>query len=133
VRTGKAKFVYRHFPVLGPSSVLLAEAAECAADQGKFWQFHDAIFAITSDGSEPQIPADRIKRIATELGIETAPFSDCLDNHRDLGRVNAQLAEGQQRGVRSTPTIFVDDKMIVGLQDYQTYKQAIEEQLAKAR
>lgn len=133
MRTGKAKFVYKNFPVLGPSSVLLAEGAECAADQGKFWQFHDAIFAITSDGSEPQIPADRIKQIASGLGVNMASFSDCLDNHKALPKVNAQLAEGQQRGVRSTPTVFVNDKMLVGLQDYQTYKQAIEEQLAKTK
>ncbi len=131
MRTGKAKFVYRHFPVLGPPSVLLAEAAECSADQGKFWQFHDAIFAITSDGSEPQISADRIKQIAGGLGLDMASFSDCLDNHKALARVNAQMAEGQQRGVRSTPTIFINDQILVGLQDYQTYKQAIETQLAK--
>ncbi len=125
--------MYRQFPVLGPSSVVLAEASECAADQGKFWPLHDAIFAITADGSEPQIPAERIKQIASGLGLVMTTFSDCLDNHRALDRVNQQLSEGQQRGVRSTPTIFVNDRMLVGLQDYQTYKQAVEEQLAKSK
>jgi protein-disulfide isomerase len=133
VATGKVKLVYRHLAFLGPESIAAAEASECAKDQGKFWEFHDALFgAELIDGQEHNGNLNRtlFTQIASELKLDAGVFASCVDSgtHKDF--VAAQVAEaGAQYGVQSTPTIFVNDKKVEGAYPFETFKDLIEAEL----
>jgi protein-disulfide isomerase len=107
VEPGLVRFEYRDYAFRGPDALRAAEAAECAADQGAYWQYHDTLFL--NQGSPEGFSAPRLKQIAETLGLDTAAFSACLDSGEKRDEVQAELAEGQALGVDSTPTVFVND------------------------
>ncbi|MBS3053121.1 MAG: DsbA family protein [Candidatus Aenigmarchaeota archaeon] len=128
VDTGKVKLVYRHFPLAQTHQYAqkAAEASECASDQGKFWEYHDRLF----DNQNALFPAS-LKKYAADIGLDRAAFDACLDSGAMASRVKADFEDGQGRGVRSTPTFFVNNVMIVGAQPFSSFKQAIESELGK--
>src|SRR3990167_5592755 len=73
ISTGKAKFIYRHFAVLGKPSEMAAQGAECAGEQGKFWEYHDKLFA--SAGSPLAFTDGKLKSYAKELGLKSQAFN----------------------------------------------------------
>ncbi len=127
VETGKVKVVYKHFPLpFHPNAQKAAEAAECANDQGKFWEMHDKLFAM----QEIAIDVASLKKYARELGLNPEKFDKCLDNSEKASAVQKDLDEGQLDGVSGTPTSFINGKAIVGAQPYAAIKAAIEAALA---
>lgn len=124
VEPGVVRIVHRNFPVLGPVSEQAAEAAVCAADQGRFWAYHDALFARFSRG-ELNAAGD-LRAAAGEIGLDRSAFDRCLRDGAGRARVEADLAEGERRGVRGTPTSFVGGQMIVGAQPVEVFRAAIE-------
>lgn len=121
----KVNLVFKHFPVHGQSAVLAAAASECARDQGKFWEYHYLLFENQYKFSKSQL-----KGYASEQGLDTEKFESCLDSGEKNPVVLTDMGEGQSNGVGGTPTFFVNDKKIVGAQDYSVFKQAIDEALA---
>lgn len=75
ISTGKVRFIYRHFAVLGKPSELAAQAAECAGEEGKFWEYHDKLFA--GAGSPFVLTGDKLKGYAKELGLKDQAFNQC--------------------------------------------------------
>jgi len=125
--TGKAKLVFKQVAFLGEGSRWAAEAAECAAEQEKFWEYHDILYANqTGTFSELLLNA-----FAEALGLDTASFSACLDGGKYTNQVAANNAEAQRRGVNNTPTFFVGQTKVVGAKPYDAFEQAIEDELAK--
>ncbi len=124
VDKGTVRIVYRNFPVLGPVSEQAAEASECAADQRRFWAYHDALFARLSRG-ELRGSGD-LDSAAKEVGLETARFAQCLRTGQTRQRVQADLDLGVRLGVRGTPTSFVDGQYLVGAQPVEVFREAIE-------
>lgn len=134
VATGKVQFVYEHFPLesIHPLARPASEASECAAEQSKFWEFHDKAFqnqASLSDAS--------YKQWASDLGLNTAQFNTCVDTKKFAQKVTDGLTLGQQKGVSGTPTFFVYKKgkanaavKIVGAQPFTTVKAAIDAAIA---
>jgi len=133
IGSGQVRFVYRHFAFLGTESVWAAEAAECAGEQGKFWEYHDILFANQRGENEGAFAIDRLKAFARDLGLDGAAFDACLDGERYLAKVQADRAAGQAQGVRSTPTIVVGESIIVGAKPWADYQAAIERELSKTR
>ncbi len=132
VDTGKAKFAFRHFAFLGPASVVAANAAECANEQGKFWQFHDYLYKNQPPESDTSLyVTDKLTNIAGTLGINTNQFQSCLDGKKYDKNVNGDLADGQKAGVNGTPTVFINGISIVGAQPYSAFKTIIDQELAK--
>lgn len=127
---GKIKFYYKHFPLsFHQNAQKAAEAYECALDQGKQWEYHDKLFENSqADGSG--LNAADLKKYASELGLDTAKFNDCLDSGRMAGKVSADTAEGAQNGVSGTPTFFINGEAIVGAQPYSAFKAVIDAKLA---
>lgn len=127
VNKGTARFVFKNFAFLGQQSVWASEAAECASEQGKFWQFHDWLYKNQAPESDLNYysKANLIK-YAGRVRLETAQFSSCLNSDKYSKRVSDDLAEGQKYGVSGTPTVFINGKKIVGAQPYETFKAAIE-------
>ncbi len=126
IDTGKVKLVYRDFPLgFHQYAQKAAEAAECADDQGKYWEMHDKLFQ-----NQAALTINDLKRYASELGLDTSTFNQCLDSGKYTKEVQKDLADGSASGVSGTPSFFVNGVQIVGAQPYSAFEQAIEAAIA---
>ena len=118
----KVRLVYKQFPLsLHPNSQKAAEASECAAEQGKFWEYHDQLFQ-----NQTVFSADNFKKWAGELNLNQTQFNNCLDSNKYYQKVQDDLQEGVSKGVRGTPTTFINGQSLVGAQPYETFKEIID-------
>ncbi len=108
ITSGKVKFVYHNFPVIGQESEWAAEAADCAADQNKFWMYATTLFAHQAGENSGVLVRDNLKQFAVQLGLDANTFNSCLDSGKYAASVQQELAQGQQRGVQVTPTFFIN-------------------------
>ena len=129
VDTGKVKFVYKHMAILGQESMWAAEASECAADQGKFWEYHDLLFSRQAGENQGAFSKDKLLTLATELKLDMTQFEPCLKNDETQDRVQADMQEGQQANVRGTPTFVVNGRVVVGALPLQDFRSVIEQAL----
>lgn len=131
VDSGKAKIVYRHFPLAFHQNAQKAgEAAECANRQGKFVEYHDVLFQkMQADGTGLDVAS--LKTYAADLRLSTSKFNSCLDNGETAEIVKGDMAAGQAAGVSGTPTIFVNGNRIVGAQPFSSFESVIEQELNK--
>jgi protein-disulfide isomerase len=125
----KIKFVYRHYPLPNhPNARPAAEASACAEVQGKFWEYHDRLFANPTKLSDPDLKAQ-----AAALGLDTAKFNACVDNHQQKPGVDADMAAGEAVGVTGTPAFFINGRSIEGAQPFESFKRVIDEELARVK
>ena len=106
IDTGKIKFVYRDYPLpFHPAAQASAEASECARDQGKYWEMHDKIFEEQAKQGEGTIAygATELKKWASQVGLDSAKFNQCLDSGKYKSEVEKDLADGSSYGVSGTP------------------------------
>jgi protein-disulfide isomerase len=122
VEPGIVRLVYRQFP-LQPFSAVIAEASECAADQHRFWAYHDLLFAKAM--RDELRGADDVRSAAKEVGLDGPTFVACIKAGKARARVEADRADGERRGVTGTPTIFIGKRMIVGAQPISVFRDAI--------
>jgi protein-disulfide isomerase len=134
VKTGQVKVSYKHYPFLAQSSVWKAEAAECAAEQGKFWDYHNALFdgKVSGQGDEVAVK-QALSQLAGELQLDAAKFGECMAAGKSTALVQGDAAEGQQMRVQGTPSFLINGKLLVGAQPYEAFKQAIDAALAQGR
>ena len=132
VATGKAKLVCKHVAFLGDESQWAAEAADCANEQEKFWEYYDILFANQAErhnaGAFSKV---RLKAFAEALGLDTSSFNACLDEGKYINDVAATNLEAKRREVNSTPTFFVGQTKLEGAKSYAEFKKAIDDELAK--
>lgn len=103
---GQIRLVYKHFPLtsIHPQAVPAAEASECAAGQGKFWEFHDAIFE-----NQSQLSESYYSELASQLGLNKSQFDDCVSSRKYQQLVTDNLNEATKAGARGTPyTVIID-------------------------
>lgn len=131
--SGVVRFEYNHFAFLGPESEQAAEAAECAREQGKFWQYHDTLFANQQGENRGAFADDTLKAFAAELGLDKVAFNQCLDSGQYEEKVRAETIAAQERGVRSTPTLFINGEKIEGAVPFAQLQPVIEAALADTR
>ena len=105
-------FVYRHMAFLGDESVWAAAASECADEQGRFWDYHDLLFTYTAGRGRGVFTKPNLKLYAAQLGLDEGSFASCVDSRRYEDWVGAQTELGRQRGVSSTPTLFVNGRRV---------------------
>lgn len=129
ISTGKVRFIYRHFAVLGKPSEVGAQAAECAREQAKFWEYHDKLFASAS--SPLAFTDGKLKGYAKELGLKSQAFDQCLDSGKHLKKVEDETAIASLLGARGTPAFFLNGQLIVGAQPFEVFESLIEEELKK--
>jgi protein-disulfide isomerase len=127
---GKVRLVHKDLPLVAihPQAPLAAEAARCAGDQGKFWQYHDMLY-----GKAPKLAPADLKAYAKELGLDLATFQPCLDSGKHKGTVQNDLAEGAKLGLTGTPSFFINGREISGAQPLETFAAIIDEELARAK
>ncbi len=127
IRTGKLRLVYRHLALLGEPSILAAQAASCAHEQGRFWEFHDKLF-----GSEARLllTLGRLKRYAAGIGVDEKVFGECLDSKKYAMLVSAETTIGRALGASGTPAFLLNGRLIIGAHPFETFRQALDELLA---
>jgi protein-disulfide isomerase len=110
--------VVRDFPLnsIHPFAQKAAEATECADEQGKFWEFHDVVFA-----NQTAIDVDSLKGYAAELGLDTGAFGDCLDEGKQSSEVEKDSADAQAAGLGSTPSFFINGQPVIGAVPFDDY------------
>jgi protein-disulfide isomerase len=125
VAPGIARYSYKHRFVIGPDSLTAGMATECAADQGMFWEYHDALFAAIVNDSRA-VATGNLKDLAESLGMDTAQFNRCMDSkeHYDLV-VRADIEAGEQ-GINSTPTVLINGERYQGAFEPEAFKAAVQ-------
>ncbi len=131
VKTGKARFVYRDLAFLGEESVRAAEAAQCAHEQGKFWEYHNTLFSNQSGENEGAFKDENLKKFARDLKLDTAKFDGCLDSQKYRSEVQKDTDDARLSGATGTPTVFVNGRIVVGARPYDDFARLIEEELKK--
>src|SRR3989344_7560219 len=117
IDTGKVKVVYRDYPLpFHPADQVSAEASECADEQGKFWEMHDKIFEEQAKQGTGTVTygAAELKNWASQIGLNSAKFNQCLDSEKYKSEVEKDLADGSSYGVSGTPAFFINGKLLTG-------------------
>jgi protein-disulfide isomerase len=124
------RFVWKDFPLtsIHPEAFKASEAAHCAGDQGKYWEYHDRLFA-----NQRALQVEALKKHAADLGLDAEAFNACLDSGKYADRVRAGLQAGARVGVGSTPTLFINGRLVTGAQPFEAFQQIIDEELERAR
>ena len=105
--------------------------AECAAEQGNFWQFHDALFENWQGANQGHFRFAALQSFADDLGMDAALFESCMISGRAFERVRAEHLDAESRGVNGTPTVLINGERVGG--PYEAYQQAIDAALAAAQ
>lgn len=135
IDTGKAKLVFRDYPLsFHPMGVPSAEAAECAKEQGKFWEMHDIMFEEQEKLGEGtvQYTVDDLKKWAAKIGVNTTQFNNCVDSEKYKAEIEKDAADGGAAGVTGTPAIFINGRLIAGAQPFSVFKTVIDDELKKS-
>ena len=131
IETGKVKLVFKDFPLNGPDSILAAEAAYCAQDQGKYLQYHDELYKNWAGEKMGWINNESLDKFATTVSLDLNKFNECLDDHKYLERVNQMYEFGKKIGIDATPSflVFNNEKIIkiTGNQPLEVFLKSIDE------
>ncbi|MGI0003088.1 MAG: DsbA family protein [Nitrosopumilaceae archaeon] len=139
IDSGKVKLVYRDFPLesIHVNARAASIAAECADDQGTFWQYHNKLFEGQTQWARLSASdaANTFKQYAIELGLNTDNFNSCFNSPKYLDEVNEDFQNGANYGVTGTPAFFIgNDKdgyvMLIGAKPYSAFQQVIDNELS---
>ncbi len=125
VDQGRIRFVFHEQPILGRESVLAANAATCAGDQGKFWPYHDLLYAGQAPENSGALTADRLVQLGARAGIGGTAFSSCVRRGTYEPWLRQVINQGSVRGVNATPTFYVDGKRVDGIATPQALQDAV--------
>jgi protein-disulfide isomerase len=129
---GEVQMVLYPF-VLNPRSNVATQAALCAGEQGKFWEFHRMLYARQDQWSQLSDPLEFLLGHAEALGVEKTALQSCVKSGRMQQLIDADQTYGRSLGVRSTPTLFINNQRLVGTQTEGDLVRVIREELARAR
>lgn len=124
---GRVRFVYRDYIIFGQPSYEAALASECADDQGKFWEYHNLVFA-----NQQNISPETLMSFGEELELDMDTFQSCFDDevHRDA--IAADVSYGQSLGLSGTPSFFINGRFVSGAQPIEVFRAIIDEELQAA-
>lgn len=125
----QVRLAFRDFPIasLHPKAAKAHEAARCAGEQGKFWEYHDRLFE-----SQSQTTVADFKRFAEQLKLDANNFATCLDSGRHAAAVASDVQEGTRLGITGTPAFFINGRLLVGAQPLETFQRIIERELRRS-
>src|SRR5262245_6018545 len=125
---GKVRLAYRDFPLdsIHPQARRAAEAARCAQEQGKFWEYHDVLFT-----QSPQLAPEDLRRYAAQMGLDVTKFDGCLSTGVHKAAVQRDLDEGNRLGITGTPAFFINGRTLSGAQPLEAFTRLIDQELAR--
>ncbi len=120
IKTGKAKLVFKDYPLNGPDSVLAAEASHCAQDQEKYWEFHDELYKNWGGERTGWITIESLNKFGITVKLNMQDFNTCLNEHKYQDKVISMYEFGKEVGIDATPSFFIfDDQKIVKIRGNQ--------------
>lgn len=126
VASGQVRLAYIHYPILGADSMTAAQGAECAAQQGNFWDYHLLLYSNQGIGFSPP----HLTNLAEQMGFDGQAFQNCLANFTDQPSLEDDIRLAQVMGVRGTPAFLVNGVPLAGAYPYEDFEQVIEGVLA---
>jgi protein-disulfide isomerase len=122
---------YINFPLpIHQNAWPAAEAAMCAGAQGKFWPMQDVLFSSQSAWEEKRPPVPALDSLANSVGVDTVALDRCVTQHVANGLIDADMARAEHAGTRSTPTVIIGSRVLIGVQPTANYRRAIDSALA---
>jgi protein-disulfide isomerase len=125
---GKVRWVFRDYPLasLHPAAPKAHEAARCAAEQGKFWEYHDILFERS-----PRHSPQELRQYAQDLKLDAAAFGQCLDGDKYKAEIDKDSEEGVRLGLTGTPSFFINGRQLVGAQPITAFQKIIDGELRR--
>lgn len=124
---GKMIFAFKDLPLpMHAHAEKAAEAAQCAGLQGKYWEFHDALF------ESKELDLSQLKTRARQLGLDSTAFDECLDSGQRAKAIQQTIEDAQRLGLNGTPSFFLNGHFISGTMKYEQFRQMIEDELKHA-
>lgn len=114
VETGVARLAYRHFAFIGPESIAAANASMCADEQGRFWDYHDVLFANQSGENLGAFADRRLLAFAESLGLDLPAFRACSEDETYQEVIDSERSAGFLAGIDSTPSVLVNGTLVQG-------------------
>ena len=134
VDTGKIRLAYINYPLsIHKNAWPAAEAAMCAAAQGKFWPMHDSLFASQSRWENAANPQPTLDSIAASLGVSHDAYTTCVSQHQMRALIQADVDRANESGVTATPTFIIGTTKITGAQPLDQFRSVVDAQLAKVK
>jgi protein-disulfide isomerase len=134
IATGKVRWRYRDYPLpMHPYSRLAAHAAQCAGEQGKFWEMHDQLFMNHGWAQTGKNPTGLFRDLARAAGLDVARYGACMESGRYAARIEFSRQEGEKRLVDGTPTFYVNGVKYTGRNNSDAFKAAIDNAAAARR
>jgi protein-disulfide isomerase len=135
VETGKVYFVYRDLPIaeIHPGAILASHVANCAAEQGGFWQMHGRLFQGFEAGEWQRGGLEGLQIFlgyARELGLDDAALRSCVESNRYASSIEADVRAAAERGIQSTPVFLINGQPLIGAQPFETFQRAFDQILA---
>src|SRR3989344_5587983 len=132
IKTGKVKYVYRDLITMGENSILVAEAANCAGEQDKYWNYADYLHG-SNLGHGAIYTVDSLSGIASSLGLNISLFKKCLISGKYKEEIKKDIEDARVNGATGTPAVFINGRLVDGLNPLGEYEKIIEEELLKAK
>jgi protein-disulfide isomerase len=127
VATGKVYLEFKHFIVFGEESKLAAQVAEFAAEQNKFWPFHDLLMADRISPDRKPITLDQLKDLGKKAGLDLSGLDAAIQSGKYIDKINQDQAEGKDSGVTGTPSFLVNGKYFNGAPSQADFETIIDE------
>lgn len=136
VDTGKVKILFKDFTIIGPDSVNAAHAAQCANEQGKFWEYHDVLYNNWNGENNGWASSENLLKFAQNIGLDIDSFSECMLDARYQDKIIASNSDAKSLGLDGTPGFFIigpDSQVtkIGGAQPYEVFKRIFDSELQK--
>ena len=129
---GTVRVEWRDFPYLGPDSLVAARGARAAAKQGKFWEFHDALYSDMAPPNSGALTDARMREIAKALQLDEARFNDDLTSEKLLQDIQRDGREAQDLGISGTPSFLINGQPVQGAQPVEAFDAVIDKALKGA-
>ena len=121
----RVKLIWKDFPLpIHASAARAAEAAQCAHEQGKFWQYHDLLFS-----NQHALAVSDLRKYASDIALDSKAFDSCFSSGKYRGRIASGIQQGRNKGVAATPTVFINGRIVAGAVPFETYDKVVAEEL----
>lgn len=136
IETGKVKVIFKDFTIIGSDSITAANAAHCASDQGKFWEYHDTLYNHWTGENNGWASSDNLLQFAVELGLDIDQFSKCITDSKHAQSIAKSNQDAKDLGLTGTPAFFIIDQnnkvtKIGGAQPYDVFEKIFNSKLEK--
>jgi len=132
VETGQVRFIFRNFVIIGNESLAAANGSMCAAEQGRFWEYADILFANQSGHDAGAFSDRRLEAFAENINLDTNLFRSCMRENRYQDQIQQDYQVGVSQGINSTPSFIINGKLVTGALPFSEFQTEIEAALIEA-